>query len=132
MSLDTLRHMRLQRKRPASVKLVTRDCPRNWVWLLDDPAIVWLPQRTDVRAHDLRPLVGLQVTALVDDVQRRVDQVTQAVADVGGVLVGIADDRSAIVTDDHPWANDMAALTDDWREMVAPVLVSDRNFLWRM
>ena len=66
MSLQTLRDIRLQRLRPPQVELVTMSCPRpNWRWLLEDPAIVWLPAGSDVRAHDLRPLVGLPVTALV-------------------------------------------------------------------
>ena len=84
MSLQTLRDIRLQRLRPPQVELVTMSCPRpNWRWLLEDPAIVWLPAGSDVRAHDLRPLVGLPVTALVDDLERRRSEVGEAVAAVG-------------------------------------------------
>ncbi len=131
MSLQTLRDMRLARLRPAAVTLVLRDCPKPWPWLRDDPAVVWLPQRADVRSHDLRPLVGLPVTALVDDLDRRMSQVREAVAGVGGVLLGIADEDRALVTDQHPWAVIGEKFSDpNWRQLVAPAMVSDRNFYW--
>ena len=132
MSLETLRALRLARLRPPAVTLVLRDCPKPWPWLRDDPAVVWLPQRADVRSHDLRPLVGLPVTALVDDLTRRADEVRQAVTDAGGVLVGIADGERAEVLDAHPWAQYADVFDGDWRIQVAPVLVSDRNRFWRM
>ncbi|HMM72839.1 MAG TPA: hypothetical protein PKC22_11595 [Rhodocyclaceae bacterium] len=133
MSLQTLRDIRLQRLRPPQVELVTMSCPRpNWRWLLEDPAIVWLPAGSDVRAHDLRPLVGLPVTALVDDLERRRSEVGEAVAAVGGVLIGIADGERAEVLDAHPWAQYADVFDGDWRIQVAPVLVSDRNRFWRM
>lgn len=113
MSLQSLRELRLRRLRPAMVSLVTMDCPRpQWLWLRDDPALVWLPQRSDVRAHDLRPLTGLPVEALVDCVERRAVQVRAALEAVGATLVGIADKRVAQATEDHPWAN----RHPQWRE----------------
>ena len=132
MSLATLRDMRLARLRPAAVTLVLRDCPRPWPWLRDDPAVVWLPQRADARSHDLRPLVGLPVTALVDDLERRRSEVGEAVAAVGGVLIGIADGERAEVLNAHPWAQYADVFDGDWRIQVAPVLVSERNRFWRM
>ena len=131
MSLIALRDMRLRGMRPAAVALVTRDCPKPWPWLHDDPAIVWLPQRADVRAHDLRPLVGLSVTALVDDVKRRTEEVMQAVQDARGVLVGIADGQRAIVLDAHPWSP-LAQYDDEWRDLAGRELTVRQQLFWSM
>ena len=127
MSLETLRALRLARLRPPAVTLVLRDCPKPWAWLRDDPSVVWLTPRADVRSHDLRPLVGLPVTALVDDFTRRAAEVRQAVADAGGVLVGIADGERAEATESHHWAQHRP---DDWRELAAPVLLADHYHFW--
>lgn len=132
MSIASLRELRLARLRPARVKLVTLDCPRpRWRWLLDDPEIVWLPSRTDVRAHDLRPLIGLEVTAFVDSLDRRSAEVCEAVESAGGVLIGIADGVQAQVMDRHPWSQYANSL-GDWRELVAPWLVYERNTIWEL
>lgn len=132
MSIASLRELRLARLRPAGVKLVTLDCPRpRWRWLLDDPEIVWLPSRTDVRAHDLRPLIGLEVTAFVDSLDRRSAEVCEAVESAGGVLIGIADGEQAQVMDRHPWSRYANSL-EDWRELVAPWLVYERNTIWEL
>ena len=67
MSLETLRYLRLSGLRPRAVYLVTKACPKpQWRWLDDDPTRVYIPQATDVRAHDLRPLFGLPVTVILD------------------------------------------------------------------
>lgn len=132
MSLSSLRDLRLSRMRPAGVTMITADCPRpHWKWLLDDPSLVWLSGRTDVRSHDLRPLVGLEVKAFVDDVRRRSAEVREAVAGAGGVLIGIADGESAEVTELHPWSRYESAL-EDWRELVAPWMVVERNSIWEL
>lgn len=120
MSLQSLRSVRLAGLRPESVKLVLRDCPKpHWLWLRDDPAIVWVSERLDVRSLDLRPLVGLSVTALVDDLERRRAEVVEAVDSVGGVLVGMADGKRGEYLADHPWP-DLAAQT----------LVIDQKHFW--
>lgn len=121
MSLETLRSVRRQRLRPEGVFLVLRDCPRPWPWLLDDPAIVWLSPRQDVRAHDLRPLVGLPVTALVDSLTKRRAEVIEAVGQAGGHLVGIADNREGEFLHDHAWP-----------DLAAQALVTDQRFFWNV
>lgn len=132
MSLQSLRTLRLQRLRPARVSLVLRDCPQpRWKWLLDDPAIVWLSPLSDARAHDLRPLVGLQVAALVDDLGRRADEVRQAVIGAGGLLIGMADGERAIVADEHPWSP-LSMYGDEWRSMAADELLDRRYLFWSM
>ena len=134
MSLETLRAARRARLRPAGVFLLTRECPRpQWRWLLDDPSCVWLPERSDVRAHDLRALTGLPVTALVDDLGAREVEVREAVASVGAVLAGIADGQRAVVTEHHPWAANAEQIAGaGWSDLVGPALVSDRNFHWSL
>ena len=129
MSLATLRDIRLIRKRPAAVLLVTLDCPRKWSWLRDDPAIIWLPKQSDVRSHDLRPLTGLPVTALVDSVDKRDAEVREALGSVGAVLRGIADGQRAVVTDEHPWSKHASA---HWRDAAAAFMLSERNQFWSM
>ena len=86
-----------------------------------------------MRAHDLRALTGLPVTALVDDLGAREVEVREAVASVGAVLAGIADGVSAIVTEHHPWAANAEQIAGaGWPDLVAPALVSDRNFHWSL
>lgn len=120
MSLRSLRSVRLAGLRPESVALVLRECPKpHWLWLRDDPAIVWVSQRLDVRSLDLRPLVGLSVTAFVDDLKRRRAEITEAVDAVGGVLVGMADGERGEYLLEHPWP-DLAAQT----------LVIERRHFW--
>lgn len=132
MSLQTLRELRLMRKRPRQVDLVTMDCPRpDWRWLRDDPSMVWLPASTDVRAHDLRPLVGLPVLAMVDSLARRLDEVRQAVGAVGGLLLGVADGEHAWVADGHPDEAMSAQFADpQWREVIGAGMVIERNLFW--
>ena len=117
MSLETLRYLRLSGLRPRAVYLVTKACPKpHWRWLLEDPARVYLPQEADVRAHDLRPLVGLPVTALVDDLRRRREQVIEALREVNAKLIGICDGVDAEVIDEHPLPAEAAeVLMLDWR-----------------
>ena len=117
MSLETLRAARRARLRPAGVFLLTRECPRpQWRWLLDDPSCVWLPERSDVRAHDLRALTGLPVTALVDDLRRRREQVIEALREVNAKLIGICDGVDAEVIDEHPLPAEAAEVVMlDWR-----------------
>ena len=117
MSLETLRYLRLSGLRPRAVYLVTKACPKpHWRWLDDDPTRVYLPQATDVRAHDLRPLFGLPVTVLVDDLAKRREQVMEALASVNATLVGICDGVTAECESDHPWPTEAEkALLSDWR-----------------
>lgn len=117
MSLETLRYLRLSGLRPRAVYLVTKACPKpHWRWLLEDPARVYLPQEADVRAHDLRPLIGLPVTVLVDDLAKRREQVMEALASVSATLVGICDGATAECASDHPWPTEAErALLSDWR-----------------
>lgn len=130
MSLQSLREQRLSGKRPAKVALVLRDCPKpNWLWLRDDPAIVWLSPRADVRSHDLRPLVGIQVAAMLDSLGNRLSQVREAVLSAGGVLLGAADGRESAIEDAHPWSS----IGDgSWRARAGAVMVLDRNFYWSL
>lgn len=131
MSLETLRSIRRERLRPDGVFLVTRECPRpDWRWKLDDPQALWLSPRRDLRAYDLRAIVGLPVTALVGDLERDRTGVVDVVANAGGVLVGIADAIHAEVTDAHPWAQYAGLLGPDWRAKVAPVLLADHYRFW--
>ena len=131
MSLETLRALRRERLRPAEVYMVTRECPRSdWRWLRDDPQAIWLSPRKDMRAYDLRPIVGLPVTALVGNLERERVAVAGAVADAGGVLVGVADAFNAEVTDAHPWAKYADLLGPGWRAQVAPVLLADHYRFW--
>lgn len=130
MSLKSLRDLRMGGLRPAHVRLVTLDCPKPWPWLRDDPSIVWLPPRCDVRSHDLRPLVGLPVDALVDNLDRRVKQVQEAVENAGGVLCGVADGGAALVTDRHPWKAHEGTLGSAWRDGAAHLLVGEQIFFW--
>ena len=105
MSLQSLRDLRLRGLRPAQASLVLMDCPKpTWRWLRDEPSLVWLSPRSDVRSHDLRPLTGLPVEALVDCIDRRGQQVKTALEQVGATLIGMADKHRAEVTDKHPWA----------------------------
>ena len=117
MSLETLRELRRSGLRPHAVTLVTKACPKpQWRWLADDPTRVYLPQASDVRSHDLRPLVGLKVTALVDDLGKRRAQIVEAMADVKAVLIGICDGSVAECIADHPWpAEAEKVLFSDWR-----------------
>ena len=117
MSLETLRELRRAGLRPHAVTLVTKACPKpQWRWLADDPSRVYLPQETDVRSHDLRPLVGLKVTALVDDLGKRRAQIVEAMADVKAVLIGICDGSDAECIADHPWPSEAEkVLFSDWR-----------------
>lgn len=131
MSLETLRVIRRDRLRPPEVFLVTRECPRpGWRWKLDDPQALWLSPRRDLRAYDLRAIVGLPVTALVGDLERERTGVVDVVANAGGVLVGIADAFKAEVTDAHPWARYAGLLGPGWRALVAPVLLADHYRFW--
>lgn len=131
MSLETLRALRRERLRPAEVYLVTRECQRpDWRWKRDDPQALWLSPRRDLRAYDLRAIVGLPVTALVGDLERERTGVVDAVADAGGVLVGVADAFNAEVTDAHPWAKYAGLLGPNWRAQVAPVLLADHYRFW--
>ena len=117
MSLETLRELRRAGLRPRAVTLVTKACPKpQWRWLADDPSRVYLPQASDVRSHDLRPLVGLKVVALVDSLDKRRAQVIEAMADVKAVLLGICDGSAAECIADHPWpAEAEKVLMSDWR-----------------
>lgn len=131
MSLDALRSIRRQRLRPPEVFLVTRECPRpDWHWKRDDPQALWLSPRRDLRAYDLRAIVGLPVTALVGDLERERTGVVDVVAEAGGVLVGVADAFRAEVTDAHPWARYADLLGPDWRAQVAPVLLAFHYCFW--
>ncbi len=131
MSLESLRELRRQRLRPEGVFLVTRECPRpDWRWKLDDPQAIWLSPRRDLRAYDLRVIVGLPVTALVADLERERVAATDAVASAGGVLVGIADAFNADVTDAHPWAKYAGLLGPDWQAQVVPLLLAFHYCFW--
>lgn len=117
MSLETLRELRRSGLRPHAVTLVTKACPKpQWRWLADDPTRVYLPKASDVRSHDLRPLVGLKVVALVDSLDKRRAQVIEALTDVKAQLVGICDGADAECMTDHPWpAEAEKVLMSDWR-----------------
>ena len=124
MSLQSLRAMRLDRLRPRSAYLLTMDCPSPWAWLRDDPSLVWVSPRTDVRSHDLRPLVGMPVVALVDSLATRRDEVTEAVEAAGGVLTGIAGADGA-ESYEYPDRG------DPWPAVLAEMLMFERGMFWK-
>ena len=74
MSLETLRELRRSGLRPHAVTLVTKACPKpQWRWLADDPTRVYLPQASDVRSHDLRPLVGKDAAEVARGIAAMID-----------------------------------------------------------
>lgn len=127
MSLQSLRETRLRGLCPPEVFVVQRACPRpDWRWLRDDVQVVWMSPRRDVRAYDLRPLVGLSVVALVERLAEGLTTVAPAVKRAGGKLVGMADGADARVWRRHPWARRLHELAgDEWAELIKPVLRSD-------
>lgn len=132
MSLKTLRSLRLSGRCPADVIVVERDCPHpEWRWLRDDVQLVWLSPRKDVRAYDLRPLVGLQVVALVERLADGMKSVVPAIKHAGGQLIGAADATSARVWRRHPWAARLRELAgDEWADLIKPVLVAEHSTFW--
>ena len=125
MSLQSLRAMRLERQRPRSAYLLTMDCPHpEWSWLKDDPSLIWLSPRADVRSHDLRPLVGMPVVALVDSLAARRQQVTEAIEAAGGVLAGIAGADGAE-------SYEFPDRKDPWPELLAQGLMIEKNMFWK-
>lgn len=120
MSLESLRNLRRSGKKPLRVSLVTMECPRpTWLWLRDDPTIVWIPRSHDVRAHDLRALVGTEVVAMVDSLSKRRNEIAAAMDEVGATLAGIADQEVAEWCLPHPYP-----------ELAEMLLLHDRNFMW--
>ena len=75
----------------------------TWLWLRDDPTIVWIPRSHDVRAHDLRALVGTEVVAMVDSLSKRRNEIAAAMDEVGATLAGIADQEVAEWCLPHPY-----------------------------
>lgn len=132
MSLSTLRALRVKGCRPSEVFVVQRECPKpEWRWLRDDVQVVWLSARRDVRAYDLRPLVGLNVVALVNDLDDGLKCIVPAVKHAGGHMIGIADGRWAKVWKRHPWAHRLHELAGhEWADLIKPALIADHNTFW--
>ena len=66
--------------------------------------------------HDLRPLVGLKVVALVDSLDKRREQVIEALSEAKAQLVGMCDGTNAECMTEHPWpAEAEKVLISDWR-----------------
>lgn len=134
MSLTTLRALRVKGCRPSDVFVVQRECPKpEWRWLRDDVQVVWLSPRRDVRAYDLRPLVGLHVIALVGNLADGLEHVAPAVKKAGGRLIGMADATDAKVWTRHPWAQRLHELAgQEWADLIKPALIADHNTFWRL
>lgn len=124
MSLQSLRALRLEGMRPRSAYLLTMDCPKPWPWLRDDPSLVWVSPRADVRSHDLRPLVGMPVVALVDSLRARKAEVIEAVESAGGVLAGIAGSDGA-ESYEYPERG------EPWPALLAEILMYERSMFWK-
>lgn len=134
MSLTTLRNLRRSGMRPVDVFVIQRECPRpEWRWLRDDVQLVWLSPRKDIRAYDLRPLVGLQVVALVERLADGMKRVAPVIKRAGGQLVGMADGSEAKVWKRHPWAPRLQELAgNEWADLIRPILVADHRVFWKL
>lgn len=129
MSLQALQSLRRDGLRPSHVSVVAWECPVDrWAWWREDPAIVWLPARQDLRAHDLRALVGINVDVFVDDIDSRRDQVKAAIYRSGAKLAGVTDGRAAFVSKRHEWAAHADA-SPWWEEAAKAWLLSQWNLM---
>ena len=115
MSLQSLRNLRLQRLRPTlGISLLTRACPwPHYDWYEQDPTKVWVPG-PDVRAYDLRALTGLKVTAFVESVALRREQVAAALEAVGAKYFAITDGKSTEIGPGCVYPEVSLPMTREW------------------
>lgn len=127
MSLESLRAVRLAGKRPKLVRLIFGECPNpQWLWFLNDPSLVWIPEGQNPARHDLRPLVNLPVVVLANNMEKVERAAVSALNDCKAMFAGIAQADKAKVTDKHPWAERLNELAGEgWRELLEPVLISE-------
>lgn len=117
MSLAHIRRIREAHGKPGIVSVIIGPAP---AWLADDPIVVHIGERADLRTLDWLPLVGLWVTVHhTDDNHDRALAVADCLERAGAKLFGFASKHGAHALTADKTPEQVQAIRREW-ELLCP------------